>query len=252
MRVVFPQAKELKSLISATVAFLTEGTFKATEDGIHLASLDPSKVAVVVLDLYQNAFLDYETDGEEMFTINLDDLKKILSKAKTREQIEWELDKNNNRFIVSIKGKATKKFVLPLIETEGEVMDVSSLSSSLDLPIQIEMDAKAFKEIIDSAKVVSDEVKLMANPDGPTFSIIAEGELKEVRIDLTPQDETILFMEVPQKAMSTYSIDYLYKLTKVATVSDTVTIRFNSNNPVWFDYKLADRFKYSFILAPRE
>ncbi|HIP66668.1 MAG TPA: hypothetical protein EYH09_00900, partial [Candidatus Nanopusillus sp.] len=104
----------------------------------------------------------------------------------------------------------------------------------------------------DSAKVVADEVKFLADPEGPTFSIIAEGELKEMHIDLTPQDETVLTLEIPQKAVARYSVDYLHKLTKVATISDTVVIRFNSNMPVWFDYKLADRFKYSFILAPRE
>ena len=248
MRAVFPQAKELKNLIAATVAFLSEGTFKATEDGIHLASLDPSNVAIIMLDLYQNAFLDYSVEGEEMFTISLEDVKKILTKAKAKEQIVWELDKEKNRFILTIKGKATKKFILPLIESETEPMQ----TPNLDLPIQIEMDAKALKEIIDSAKVVADEVKFLADPEGPTFSIIAEGELKEMRIDLTPQDETVLTLEVPQKAMARYSVDYLHKLTKVATISDTVVIRFNSNMPVWFDYKLADRFKYSFILAPRE
>ena len=248
MRAVFPQAKEAKNLIAATVAFLSEGTFKATEDGIHLASLDPSNVAIIMLDLYQNAFLDYSVEGEEMFTISLEDVKKILTKAKAKEQVVWELDKEKNRFILTIKGKATKKFILPLIESETEPMQ----TPNLDLPIQIEMDAKALKEIIDSAKVVADEVKFLADPEGPTFSIIAEGELKEMRIDLTPQDETVLTLEVPQKAMARYSVDYLHKLTKVATISDTVVIRFNSNMPVWFDYKLADRFKYSFILAPRE
>jgi len=248
MRAVFPQAKELKNLVAATVAFLSEGTFKATEDGIHLASLDPSNVAIIMLDLYQNAFLDYSVEGEEMFTISLEDVKKILTKAKAKEQVVWELDKEKNRFILTIKGKATKKFILPLIESETEPMQ----TPNLDLPIQIEMDAKALKEIIDSAKVVADEVKFLADPEGPTFSIIAEGELKEMRIDLTPQDETVLTLEVPQKAMARYSVDYLHKLTKVATISDTVVIRFNSNMPVWFDYKLADRFKYSFILAPRE
>jgi len=248
MRVVFPQVKELKNLISATVAFLSEGTFKATDDGIHLASLDPSNVAVIILDLYNNMFLDYEHEGEEIFTVNLEDVKKVLSKAKSKDQIIWELDKEKNKFILSIKGKSTRKFVLPIVESEGSIMDIPSLN----LPVQIEMDSRAFKEIIESAKVVADEVKFLADPSGPTLSIIAEGELKEMRIDLTPQEETVLSLEVPTKAMARYSVDYLYKLTKVATISDTVVIRFNTNMPIWFDYKLADRFKYSFILAPRE
>lgn len=248
MRAIFPQAKELKNLIAATVAFLSEGTFKAVEEGIFLASMDPARISVVMLDLYQNAFLDYEVEGEEIFTINLEDVKKVLSKAKTKDQVIWELDKEKNKFILTLKGKATRKFILPLMESEGEVME----TPDLDLPVLIEMDSKAFREIIDSAKVVSDEVKFLADPEGSKFSIIAEGELKEMQIDLTPQDETILTMEIPQKASAKYSLDYLHKLTKVATISDTVIIKFDTDKPVWFDYRLADRFKYSFLLAPRE
>ncbi len=248
MKAVFPQAKELKNLIAATVAFIPTGTFKATSEGIHLASLDPANVAIVMLDLYPSAFLDYEVDGEEVFTVNLEDLKKILGKAKMRDQVTWELDKEKNRFVMTIKGKTTKRFYLPLIEAEEN----SIPTPELDLPIKVEIDAKAFQEIIDSAKTVSDEVKFVADPSIPQLSIVAEGELKEMRIDLTPSDEIVLDMEIPEKAIARYSIDYLYKLTKVATVSDTVVMRYNSNHPIWFDYRLLDRFKYSFILAPRE
>jgi len=248
MKVTFPQAKEIKSILPAIVSFLSEGTFKANKDGIFLSSLDPANVAVILLDMYPNMFIEYDIQDEEKFTINLEDLKKIMTKVALKNQISWEIDEEKNKFVLTVYGKAKKTFTLPLIESEGSFMDLPSL----ELPVKVEMDSKAFYDIIESAKVIADEIKIVANPDGPKVSFIAEGELKDMRIDLTPQDESVLSMEVPSKAMARYSVDYLYKLSKVAKISDTLTFKFDSGKPIWIDYKSTDKFKFGFVLAPRE
>jgi len=248
MKVTFPQAKEIKNILPAIVSFLSEGTFKANKDGIFLSSLDPANVAVILLDMYPNMFTEYDVQDEEKFTINLEDLKKIMTKVALKNQISWEIDKEKNKFILTVYGKAKKLFTLPLIESEGSFMDLPNL----ELPVKVEMDSKAFYDIIDSAKVIADEIKVVADPDGPKVSFIAEGELKDMRIDLTPQDESVLSMEVPSKAMARYSIDYLYKLSKVARISDTLTFKLDSGKPIWIDYKSTDKFRFGFVLAPRE
>jgi proliferating cell nuclear antigen len=248
MKVTFPQAKEIKNILPAIVSFLSEGTFKANKDGIFLSSLDPANVAVILLDMYPNMFIEYDVQDEEKFTINLEDLKKIMTKVALKNQISWEIDEEKNKFVLTVYGKAKKTFTLPLIESEGSFMDLPSL----ELPVKVEMDSKAFYDIIESAKVIADEIKIVANPDGPKVSFIAEGELKDMRIDLTPQDESVLSMEVPSKAMARYSVDYLYKLSKVAKISDTLTFKFDSGKPIWIDYKSTDKFKFGFVLAPRE
>jgi proliferating cell nuclear antigen PCNA len=248
MKVTFPQAKEIKNILPAIVSFLSEGTFKANKDGIFLSSLDPANVAVILLDMYPNMFTEYDVQDEEKFTINLEDLKKIMTKVALKNQISWEIDKEKNKFVLTVYGKAKKLFTLPLIESEGSFMDLPNL----ELPVKVEMDSKAFYDIIESAKVIADEIKIVADPDGPKVSFIAEGELKDMRIDLTPQDESVLSMEVPSKAMARYSIDYLYKLSKVARISDTLTFKLDSGKPIWIDYKSTDKFRFGFVLAPRE
>ncbi|MCG2868024.1 MAG: hypothetical protein RXO65_00630 [Candidatus Nanopusillus acidilobi] len=248
MKVTFPQAKEIKNILPAIVSFLSEGTFKANKDGIFLSSLDPANVAVILLDMYPNMFTEYDVQDEEKFTINLEDLKKIMTKVALKNQISWEIDKEKNKFVLTVYGKAKKLFTLPLIESEGSFMDLPNL----ELPVKVEMDSKAFYDIVESAKVIADEIKVVADPDGPKVSFIAEGELKDMRIDLTPQDESVLSMEVPSKAMARYSIDYLYKLSKVARISDTLTFKFDSGKPIWIDYKSTDKFRFGFVLAPRE
>jgi proliferating cell nuclear antigen PCNA len=248
MKVTFPQAKEIKNILPTIVSFLSEGTFKANKDGIFLSSLDPANVAVILLDMYPNMFTEYDIQDEEKFTINLEDLKKIMTRVALKNQISWEIDKEKNKFVLTVYGKAKKVFTLPLIESEGSFMDLPNL----ELPVKVEMDSKAFYDIIESAKVIADEIKIVADPEGPKVSFIAEGELKDMRIDLTPQDESVLSMEVPSKAMTRYSIDYLYKLSKVARISDTLTFKLDSGKPIWIDYKSTDKFKFGFVLAPRE
>ena len=191
MKVTFPQAKEIKNILPAIVSFLSEGTFKANKDGIFLSSLDPANVAVILLDIYPNTFTEYDIQDEEKFTINLEDLKKILTRVALKNQMSWEIDKEKNKFVLTVYGKAKKVFTLPLIESEGSFMDLPSL----ELPVKVEMDSKAFYDIIESAKVIADEIKIVADPDGPKVSFIAEGELKDMRIDLTPQDESVLSMD---------------------------------------------------------
>ena len=249
MKVTFPVAKELKNIIASTVAFLNEATFVAKEDGLHLLTVDPSRVAVIGLHFGLNSFLEYEANNER-FTINLEDLKKILSKAKAKDTIVFELDNNNNKLIVSIKGRTTKKFILPLIETvEGEELKTFP---ELDLPVFAELDAKTFKEIIESAKVISDEIKFLAKPEESMLSIIATGDVKEMRVDLTLNDEPVLSLVVPRKAIAHYGVGHLDKLTKMSNVTDTVILRYDSNKPLHLEFRLADRLKYAVLLAPRE
>jgi len=247
MKLVFPTAKELKNVIASTVAFLNEATFTAKEDGLHLLAIDPSNVAIINVELNKDCFLEYEANNDK-FTISLEDLKKILSKAKARDTVILEIE-DKDRMLVTLKGKTTKKFKLPLIEdVESQLNELPKL----DLPVTAELDAKAFKEIIEGAKIVSEELKIVSDPEGPTLSIIGDGGVKEMRVDLTPEDETVLSLEVPTKAVSKYGIDYLSKLTAVSTISDTVLLKFDSNKPIHLEYKLVDRLRYVFLLAPRD
>lgn len=253
MRAVFPQAKDIQKIIAAATAFLSEATFRATKDGIKMFALDPANVAVIGVELYQNIFTDYEVEEEEeKFTINLEDLKKILLTAKAKDSIEFALDNEKNKFIVNIKGKSRRSFSLPLIETEGENVDIENLRSNLDLVVKAEIDSKSFGEIIKAAKIISDEIKMTSDPDNNKIIISAEGELKDMRVELSSNDEYVLSIEVPTKAVARYSIEYLYKLTRLVQVTDIMKLSFNTNKPLWIDYKSTEKFLFSFVLAPRE
>lgn len=253
MRAVFPQAKDIQKLIAAATAFLSEGTFVSNKDGIRMTALDPANVAVISITMFPNMFTDYEVEDEVKFTVNLEDLKKILASAKAKDIVEFQVDEEKNKFIVSLKGKSRRTFSLPLIEgSEEGSIDIENLRSNLDLKVKAELDSKSFGEIIKAAKIVSDEIKLVSDPDQNKIIISAEGELKDMKVELSPNDENVLSIEVPSKAIARYSTDYLHKLTRIVQVTDILSLSYDTAKPLWIDYKSTEKFVYSFVLAPRE
>jgi len=247
MEVVFPQAKELKNIVAVASAFLTEGTFKAEQGKLSLISVDPSSIAIVITEIYEGMALDFNISEGGKFTINLDELKKILTKAKTKEQAKMVVDKQKNKFYITLKGKVARTFSLPLIE-DDRYLELPNI----DLDVKLEMDAKAFAEIISSAKLVGDELRIEADPEKNHIRFIVEGELKGMKIEISSHDEGVLSLEIPKKVSAKYSVDYLYKLVRVANISDTVIIKFDQDKPIWLDYVSPSKFRFGLILAPRE
>ena len=56
---------------------VSEVRIKLLEDGMSIVAVDPANVALVIFKLPKESFSQYET-GNEVWGVNLDDLKKIL------------------------------------------------------------------------------------------------------------------------------------------------------------------------------
>ena len=50
---------------------------------------------------------------------------------------------------------------------------------------------------------------------------------------------------------SKYSIEYLKKISKASKLADVVSLEFANDYPLRAEYKLLDKLRLSFILAPR-
>ncbi|MDP3734180.1 MAG: hypothetical protein Q8R37_03040, partial [Nanoarchaeota archaeon] len=53
------------------------------------------------------------------------------------------------------------------------------------------------------------------------------------------------------KYKAKYSLEYLKKMVAGEKLSDTVSLRFNTDYPLKLEYKITDKLLLSFILAPR-
>ena len=83
---------------------------------------------------------------------------------------------------------------------------------------------KPFREFIDDAGVVSDAVTFEAEPS--KFVISAGDTGSKMRIDLDSKNELMTNLKVKERSRSIYSVSYLKKMAKAASVSDVANLSF--------------------------
>ena len=119
----------------------------------------------------------------------------------------------------------------------------------LKFPVSIKTSSSILNEAIADVDVVGESVSFIAEPK--KFTLQAEGDLNQVKIEINEDDATKVSTTNDEKVKAKYSIEYLKKMINGSKLSDEVTIQFNKDYPLKLEYKDVDRVMLSFILAPR-
>ena len=102
-------------------------------------------------------------------------------------------------------------------------------------------------EAVEDVDIVGESVGFSSTPE--TFTVEAEGDLSNAKIQINPGEDSTLECIEPSK--SKYSIEYLKKMITAGKLADKVEVQFSNDYPLRLDYKAVDKVMLSFILAPR-
>ena len=237
-------AKEFKKIIDAMSNLVDEISFEVDEKGLRASAMDPSHVALVSVDIPREAFDEYVADPHEI-GVDLEALKKIVKRAKSKEMLTLELDEERNRLNVILKNDATRKFSLSLYDVSTSNVKVPDLN----YPNEIIMKAGAFKDALKDAELVDDHVILKVDGEG-RFIVSSKGDVNQSETIFDENSEAVLDMRITEPARSTFSLSYLEDITKAASSDDILHIYLGSDMPVKIEFNVADG-KILFLLAPR-
>ena len=244
MRLTLAEPSYLKESISIISDLVNEARFKITPNAIELVAMDPANVAMVVFKLLSSCFTEYDVKKDIELAINLNNLKQVLRRASPRDMLTLELD-DDNRLKIELKSNTTRTFNLPIIDLEEKEQKVPDLK----FPITIKTSSSILNEAIADVDVVGESVAFIAEPK--KFTLHAEGDLNQARIEIKEDDATKITTNSDEKVKSKYSIEYLKKMINGSKLSDDVVIQFNKDYPLKLEYKSVDKVMLSFILAPR-
>jgi len=113
----------------------------------------------------------------------------------------------------------------------------------------IKMNTAALNEAIEDVSIIAESVQLIC--DTKTFTVSAEGDLSQAKIEIPADDNTVITKDGEEILKAKYSIEYLKKMIQGSKLSDEVLIRFGNDYPLKLEYKTTDKLLLSFILAPR-
>ncbi len=238
---------ENPSLLKRTAAvlsdFITEATFSINKDSTKLIAMDPANVCMVNLNMLPSAFSEYNVEQAKEITLNLDYLLQALNRAKSGDAVTLSLDKNKLK--LTILGKSTKRFLIPLLEKEGK----ERTAPDLNFKSVIEIDANEFKDYIDDTAVVGDAVTFEASEENLEISAGETGS--KVHITLKKGSDAIVKLESKEASRAIYSVEYMKKIANAARIADTVIMNISSDYPIKLDFRALNKLQMTFILAPR-
>ena len=241
MKLTLADAKYFKESMSIISDLVVEVNLKITPDWIEMLAMDPANVAMVIFKLMGSTFTEYDVKEPVTIGVNLNNLKQVIKRAKSNDQITLEIDANKLK--VTFKGTTTRTFHLPLLPPE----ESDKKEPDLKFKATIQTDSSILSDAIEDADIVAESVVFTA--DNGEFSVQATGDNNKVTIDIDPAKGTEI--EVTEKARAKYSIEYLKKMIAGGKLASKVKLQFAKDYPLRLEYVEKDSVQLVFILAPR-
>ena len=241
-----------KAVTAAIQTLVEEATFDVTSDGIAFRAMDPSHVALVDLFWPSSDFQKFECTKSDRFTVRVEDFAKLIRRAESKDSLEISRQ-GGESLNVKLSNGYKREFELHLVE---------SSQSSTPLP-KLNLDSKfttsepAFDRILNDISAISNHITIDVSRDRVQFS--GKGDTGKASITLEKKvGETgkgdLQQLITEKESKSTYSIEYLLKITKAAgSASDSINFEYSSKMPLRLEFKLGENSngRLFFYLAPR-
>ncbi len=247
MKLSFREATIWKYAISAISKIIEEASFRITEEGLRLKAMDPS--AVVLVDFYipREAFSVFEVEREITIGANMEELAKILRRARKGDELVLEPIPGGHLKIV-FEGKGSRSFRIPGIELSVQEIPEISFEETFKCKIM----PKMFKDVIRELEPVSDSVEFYSPVNSGILYLRAQGEIAEAEIELSAASGALIEYESSGEARSKYTVEYLVDISAAAqAAAEVLSIGLGVETPLRLTYELPYGGKLEFYVAPR-
>lgn len=224
---------ELQNMLGAMGTVYDEATLDFSPEGLYMASMDASHIALLVINYPTSAFEEYE--GGQKIGVRIGDFSKLVKRCKGSVQLSTTEDS-----LLQIKddGKAYKLRLIEPITAETKI-------PKLDFAYQVMLTSVSdLARMLDDIQAVSEYVTI-ERKNGITLS--GRGDSGEVVL------ENILTYAVNKlgdsdEAKATYSLDYISKMVKAIKTDKPVVIEYSTKMPIKLSFEDG---RIAFYLAPR-
>jgi proliferating cell nuclear antigen len=241
-----PDAKLWRNILTAISTLVEEADFNASPEGIKLRSMDPSHVAMVDFEWPKSAFEKFTCSEPKKIRVNLGSMLKLLKRTKSDETLEISYDDATKKVGLLLKGKITKRFALPTLESvEEEVPTPKIVFNS-----KVKMTTESLRDVIEDAQSISDNVRLETTPE--KFLVSTSTELSSANMEIEKGSEAMLEMNVKEPSKATFNLNYLANIVRAgSSASEIVTMEFSTNNPIKVEFEMPQQGRLLYYLAPR-
>jgi len=243
LKMVLSDAKIWKNIIES-LTLLDEANFIASERGIELRAMDPSRVAMVDFFLPASAFETYECTDTTRLGINLDEMTQIMRRSGTSDELTMELE-GTSKLVMTFTGQNVRSFGISLLDLGDSEYPAPTIESKA----KVKLTAEALQQAVKDAEIIGDHIRIVTDDNGITLS--ASSETKDVKIFIEKDSDVIAEFNVKEDSSAMYSLSYLTEMTKAIKASELVMLAFSASMPIQLEFPIVAGGKLTYYLAPR-
>ena len=253
--------KYLRTIIDTTSNIVSgPRTFRFTQEGLSFESMDQGSV-FVYFKVLKDFFTKYELKNDVLeLRINIDDLKKVLSRAISSDEILTFNFSDSNKFGINFSkssGQGQKrKYELALHnpDDDEEKRNISEVIKSIPLSCHMILNPGSFKDILSDVGIAGekDSKHLSINVDNSfaKFEIIKGSEGMNALVEIPINDSSYQIKLEEDDVKASYDMEYLDKLAKLDPVSKKVEFELGTDKPLRITFKILDPIDFIFVMAP--
>lgn len=236
--------KNLKEIADLLNTVVTEAKFKIDASGISVKVVDPAHVAMVCLDIPKETFTEYQIDGEEEISIDVERMKSVIRLANSNDQVTLTKEKEKLKFEINNISKS-----IALLDNNTVMTPRVPVINSENYVV---VNKSEFDRGLRAAEDVSDSIRLMLSSD--EFRARSSSDSEESEMVLTK--DMLKEIKCASPIKSSYPLEYLLKLVKSLATSDEIKLSFKDDYPLNIEFSFGQGkgsapIKGSFLLAPR-
>jgi proliferating cell nuclear antigen len=231
--------ENLREVVEVVSTLVSEVKLSISKEGLEAKAVDPSHVAMLVLNLHKPVFEEFTGEPTEL-GVDVEKLKEVLRLSKPGDIIDFQFD-GKNRLVASL-GRVTRQMAVvdPAGITDPKVPNVSP-------PASVTVKTEDLRQGIRGSESFTDHVTLTLDPEA--FTMHSEGETD--RLDLRIPKENLPKLEVKEAVKSMYPLDFFSAMVKSIAAEDT-TLHVGNEYPLKVEFAMGGgRGEGRYLLAPR-
>lgn len=233
---------KINEILSTVEAIVDECKINISKSGLNIRAVDVANVCMVDTRLESGGF---ETYNAEIGTIgvNLNRFLEILGMASSDSVVKLTVDADAHKLLIETEN----------ISYDLGLLDPDSIGDEPDIPdinlgASTEIAGGQISQGIKASNMVSDYVEFKFDSKDKMFSIGAEGNSDEVKVEFGNDDvESITYTD----SKSIYSLEYMKKIVKPMK-SKSVHLQMDDEMPIVFEFDTSEGYgSCKYLLAPR-
>ena len=218
------------------------------QDRLYIQGMDNSHICVYELILQSSWFQVWDITEPQVFGLSLPIFNKILHICSDKQSIHIHSDNNEDLqidFTCDEKGEFDKHLKMPLMDIDTDRLHIPAM----DYEVDIEMDSKKFKNLIDELANFNETLNIVCNETQVVLeSTSSEGTMNVV---ITTDDIDLLAVVEGKEINASFGIKYIAQMCQFHKLTTNCAIHITEDMPLQLKYKIDDECMMRFYLAPK-